>query len=98
MSNDPINALEQFYASASPAADASEMLHAIYRASGKRKQQVYGAISGFALGSTLALALLIWASMPSKSTSDKTATAIERYQMINSGLAENTRNRREIPR
>jgi hypothetical protein len=90
---DPIEALSNFYSSHPEQGVNEELLGQIYRKRAKRKHKLYGAACGFSLGAAAATLLLCWAARPSQAARNQALTAIERYQMINSGLAERHQDR-----
>jgi hypothetical protein len=98
MTQDPIQALENFYTSHTPPQTSDEMLGQIFKARGKKKQKIYGAVYGFTFGATIAVVLLVWAARPSHSSNSDTLSTIARLQMINSGLVSRQGRSTEVIR
>ena len=86
---DPIDALTNYYQTNIPTAQDDGMLDKVLDAKRGKKQKRLAAVGGFSAALTVAALLLAWAAFPTKNNKDS-ASAIARYQMINSGLVEAT--------
>src|SRR5437763_796868 len=85
---DPIESLETYYTGKPPVLDNDSLLPAIFAANNKKRHRLLGAACGFTVGTAAAILLLTWAARPAEDNRNATASAIARYQMINSGLVE----------
>jgi hypothetical protein len=94
---DPIEMLSAHYANSVPPAGET-LLHSVYAKKNSNGQRVHGLIGGFATGAIVAIGLLSWATRVPKHSGDEISSAIARYQMINSGLAERTTSTDEVVR
>lgn len=84
---DPMEALAIYYRKQA-VNDPDELLVKVLERAAGKKQKLAGTACGIALGFSAALTLLIWASHSAPNSSATSVSAIARYQMINSGLAE----------
>ena len=89
MRSDPIEALAAYYESQSQIVEVDPSV-IVREASRRTRQRVLGGIGGFAVAAALATTLLTIAAQPAMMKENATASAIARYQMIKSGLVENT--------
>jgi hypothetical protein len=84
-----MEALSEYYSAqrASLGIDSAAIIQAARRA---RRQTLAGGMSGFMVAAAVAILLLVWAARPTITKENATASAIARYQMMNSGLVEKT--------
>ena len=95
---DPIEQLSSYYGCRMEATPRDEMIANVFANKAKKRQRIFAATGGFAVTAAVAAVLLAWAALPSKSNRNDTASAIARYQMINSGLVEAPRTNGQVPR
>ena len=97
MSKDPNEILSSYYTSSnSQTVDDDVMLHRIYETRSSRIHRSVATVSGFAITATAAALMLAWAASPMKQSRNDTASAIARYQMINSGLVQRTNTQERL--
>ena len=96
---DPIHALQSYFEAAGDTPVIELQVADVYRVKSRRSQKALGAVCGFVAGTAVAVTLLLIAARPIPTGARGTEmSAIARYQMINSGLAERHLNRTGVER
>ena len=96
-STNPVDALCKHYQGLSIEA-RDELFASIFKEKASRKQQVIATVSSFVLVTCIAAILLTTAGRPSRDGDQRMLATIAKYQMISSGLVDNSIEHSKVAR